>query len=478
LAHWSSGYLDFHEESYSEPLAPAAPPTLRCSECGSDFPALELLREHLLFAHPISRPVLIHRGVQCGDARLLVQRRTAPSEWGVVNCTWARVGDTQVHPHELGEVLSARRGIVGVELGNAKSTRRYEFDVAIADAADLEAVDGLLADLVENGEVLPNTINDFFIRAQAFPTAHNYAGGIAEYLYWLAARSSANESDVSIRHKNKLNQAAHLLRDVRRPAADAIASIISFHFNHFDAASQRALSSHFQRVANRLGAMLEYSPGTTDRSKLSGDLVDVERLLMDEKTASIVKLCSLPLDRSATDSVACIDLGRSSTSDTFKLVLFSSEHHLATRDQRAEALIQSAGRYGLPEHWVNDRLDLITTEGFTWQTAPKRTAPRTNTSIGQVPRAHSVDTMTPMRCSPEDDQESHQLPRNHPSTPPTACRKNHATPASGQRSVAATRQVREQMTQTHTSPHDSGASPKINGSASLRRILRHLPWRR
>ncbi|OZE26966.1 hypothetical protein CH278_25750 [Rhodococcus sp. 05-2254-5] len=383
-----------------------------------------------------------------------------------------------MQPHELGEVLSARRGIVGVELGNAKSTRRYEFDVAIANAADLEAVDGLLADLVENREVLPNTINDFFIRAQSFPTAHNYAGGIAEYLYWLAARSSASESEVSIRHKNKLNQAAHLLRDVRRPAADAITSLISFHSNHFDAASQRALSSHFRRVANRLETMLDDSPGITDPSKLSGYFVDVERLLMDERTASLVELCSLPLDRSTSENVASIDLGRSPTPDTFKIVLFSSEHHLATRDQRAEALIQSAGRYGLPEHWVNDRLDLITTEGFTWQTAPKKTAPRENTSIGQVPRTDCVDTVTPMSCSPEDDQEGQQVPRNHPSTPSTACRKNHATPASGQRSVAAGRQVREQMPQTHTSPRDSSASQKTNGSPSLHRILRHFPWRK
>lgn len=462
LAHWSSGYGEFHEPPYVAPLTPPTPPVLRCADCSSEFATLDLLREHVLFRHPISRPTLFHRGVQCGDARLLIQRQSDATQWGVVNCTWARVGDTEVQPTDLGEVLSTRRGIVGVELGNDKSRRHYEFDISVATSGDLEGVDRALADLIENHEVKPNTINDFIVCAQAFPSAQNYSGGIAEYLYWFAARTSEADPETSTRHRNKLNQAAHLLRDIRRPAADAVTSLISFHLNHFDAAADRALSPRLATVATRLDRMLSDVPGTTNRAQVQGELAGVERLLMDEETAKLLELCSLSLDRDTTNDVVSFESVRRATPDTFKVVLFSAEHHLATRDPRAEAIVRTAGRYGLPEGWVNDRLDLITTEGFTWQTAPTTTAPAKDTSTARASGANNPGTPTPMKCSPEDDQNGHKLPQTAPSMPRRT--PNH---------------TQKPTTKTATNPRDKPASQATSGGPLLRRILRRLlPWLR
>lgn len=363
-------------------------------------------------------------------------------------------------PADLGDLLSKRRGIVDVELGNAKSKRRYEFDISIATDGDLEGVDRALADLIEHREVQPNTINDFIVHAQTFSSAQNYSGGIAEYLYWFAARTSATDSDVSTRHRNKLNQAAHLLLDVRRPAADAITSLISFHFNHFDTAAARALSPRLKTVATRLDRMLADAPGTADRSQAVGELAGVEQLLMDEKTAKLLELCSLPLDRATTEDVARFHVEKRSTPDTFKVVLFSAEHHLATRDPRAEGLVRTAGRYGLPEGWVNERLDLITTEGFTWQTAPTTAAPTKGTSTAPASRAGDPKKLTPLKCSPEGDQDGHKPTPTDPSTHPRR-----------------SSQARTPSPMTAISHRGKSASPAGSGSRLLRRILRRLvPW--
>ncbi|WP_370181624.1 hypothetical protein [Rhodococcus wratislaviensis] len=333
------------------------------------------LREHVLLHHPISRPALLHRGRLCGDARLLVQRATTPAEWVTTNCTWARLNGVEIPIADFAAQLSGLRGVVDVLLGNDRSERRFEFDFSISTVEDLEGVDAALVHLIEGGDITSSSISRFFERAQTFSSARNYAGGIADYLYWLAARGITSDPETDARNRDKLNRAADLLRDIDRSAAYAITSLISFHFNHFGDAEQRALSPRLRAVSARLREMLGATPRQTERSGIDGDLAHIERLLMDDRTASLVSLCSLPLDRATTDQVAGFGTVALDSYDRFKAVLFISEHHLVTGDPRASQLVRTAVQNGLPEHWVNTRLDLITNEGPIWHTAAATTAP-------------------------------------------------------------------------------------------------------
>ena len=366
MAHWSSGYADFHEELYAPPPSPPPPPRLPCSDCGAEFGSLDALREHIFAEHPVARPVLLYRGRVCGDSRILVQRHTEPADWVVTHCTWAEVDGGRIALDELGDRLSRALGIVEVEVGNDRASRIHEFDFAIASEHDLHGVDSALGALIADGDITSSSISAFYERTMQFDTARNYAGGISEYLYWLAYRRTPAVHSQAARHHEKLNRAAHLLVDVNRPAALAITSLISFHFNHFGEAANRALSSRLRAVAARLDRMLAAATGPADFERITGRLVHLEQLLMDELTASLVELCSQPLDVSSRETVASFDYRGLETYDRLKALLLITEHHLATRDPRAARLVRETGQNGVPEHWVNSRSDLIASEGSSW----------------------------------------------------------------------------------------------------------------
>lgn len=302
----------------------------------------------------------------CGKIGRLVQRVTEPTDWVVARCVWASINGSRVSPDELGKRLSEARGLVEVQVSNERASRTHQFDFAIASEHDLHGVDSALGALIEGGDITPNSISAFYERALHFDTAKNYAGGISEYLYWLANRRARADHSAAARHREKLNRAAHLLSDVDRPAALAITSLISFHFNHFAEAANRALSSRLRAVAARLDRMLAAETGATDSERITGRLVHLEQLLMDELTASLVELCSQPLDSSSGEIVASFDYGATETYDRTKALLFFAEHNLATQDPRAALVVREASQNGVPEHWVNSRSDLITNEVSRW----------------------------------------------------------------------------------------------------------------
>ncbi|MBF4998649.1 hypothetical protein IRT45_15975 [Nocardia sp. BSTN01] len=363
--------MDFHEEIYAPPPGPPEPPRINCLECEGVFTTSDALHEHVFTSHPIASPVLLHRGVVCGSATLLVQRATKPADWSVVNCDWTRVDEVVVPPERLGEHLSRESGFVKVEIGNMRTNTTYKFDFAIAAEQDLIGVDNVLEQLLDKVEkvaefeITPKSISsDFLDRTAPFDTARKYAEGIAEYLYWLAHRRAGGASDVAL-DREKLNRSAELLRHMHRPVALAVTSLISLYHNHFEEAADRALSRGLHAVAARLARMLTAGAQPVDPGRIVHDLADLERRLIDKRTQALIDLCRLPIDASATDDVAGFDHIYVATEsyDRTKAHLFIAEYHLATGTPYTERLIRAAGQNGVPEHWVESRLNLIGDEG-------------------------------------------------------------------------------------------------------------------
>lgn len=410
LAHWSTGYADFHEEIWAPPPEPPRPLRLPCKECGATFPDADLLREHIFGEHPVSRPVLLRRGLACGDAQLLVQQRTGAGDWSVANCTTARLNGTEIDPVALGERLAAAHGIVVVELGNTRSNRTYEFDFSIPTADDLHGVDTAVETLLAAGDISMSTISSFFDRAQSFETARNYAGGIAEYLYWLAGRRTGVDPATAARYREKLNIAADLLGEIRRPVALAITSLISFHFNHFDEAGSRALSPRLRAVSGRLAQMWAANTEVVGVGPLTGPLSHLERRLLDDDTSVLIELCSHPLDAGASAQVAGFAHHNLDHYDRVKALVFIAEHHIVTKDPRAASAVRDASQNGLPEHWVNSRLDLTTSEGSTWQTAPDARASRRRPGEAVAPTPATGGRPTPLTVRPGARVEQRRPP--------------------------------------------------------------------
>lgn len=433
MAHWSSGYADFHEELYAQPPRPLPPPALPCSDCNETFTTLAALREHIFVVHPVAHPALLLQGRPCGDRRELIQGETPPADWTLTNCTTAQVNGVDIDPDEIGRLLSTSRGIVEVRLGNLRSHRRYEFDFAVADEADLHGVEEELARFIADGDISSNAISALFERTLAFPTARNYAGGITDYLYWLAGRGQILDATAEFRNRDKLNKAADVLRDIQRPAALAITSLISFHFNHFGESAHRALSPHLGAVSARLERMLAGRTTASDVVAVPGELSHLERLLADDRTRNLIELCSLPLTADSYVEVAEFDLSTVDGYDRVKAALFVTEHHLAIGDPRAVALVRAGSKNGLPDHWVNARLDCITDEGPPWNTAPAATTP----VVDRTRSAHNRETTNPAKRSrnapttgartTNHDAQKNESSTTAPSIPATST--NGRTPA-------------------------------------------------
>ncbi|WP_278266152.1 hypothetical protein [Nocardia sp. AG03] len=438
MAHWSTGYADFHEEIWAPPPEPAQPLQLPCAECDATFTDLYELREHVFTTHPIARPVLGYRGMVCGDARLLVQRRTVPGDWTVSHCTGVRIDGAEVEPAELGTRLSTARGIVVVQISNARSNRVHEFDFSIPSEQDLRGVEAAVEDLLDRGVITAGSISAFYDRAQSFDSARNYAGGIAEYLYWLSGRGAGVDATTAARHREKLNRAAQLLGDLHRPVACAITSVISFHFNHFDEAAHRALSPRLGAIAGRLGRMWAAQTAPADQLAIGGELAHLEQLLMDDYTAAVVELCGEPLDAATSDHVANFDYRGADRYDQIKAVLFVAEHHLATGDPRAGGAVRAASQNGFPEQWVDSRLDLTTNKGAMWHAATAETAttpspPRPETPPAVAPtRVTRTATAQAIRRRNNSEARSEPMSLSSENREPTAA-PGQASPATGRR---------------------------------------------
>ncbi|MBM4555126.1 hypothetical protein GS466_08985 [Rhodococcus hoagii] len=415
MAHWSSGYADFHDELYAEPSTPFEPPLLHCADCDATFTELAELRQHVFATHPTAHPGLTFRGKTCGDARLLVQNTTAPSDWITTNTTWTQINDLDVAPADFGARMAQARGVTDVRLGNDRSKRKFSFDFAVPTAADLRGVDDALGRLIDKGRLDASSISSFIDSAHRYPTARNYTDGIAEYLYWLSGRQADIDVATSDRNVDKLNRAAHLLLDVPRPAAHVITSLVSLYFNHFDEAAARALSPRLRDVAHRLNRMLQAHDRSEYRAGVEGRMSSLELLLADRRTAELIELCSLPLDPNTTAKVDEFTCPTADSHDRLKYYLFTAEHHLTTGDPRAAQLIREGSQHGLPGSWVNARIDLITDKGSTCPPSPISTAHTKATTTPRARRKAQGDS-TPTPVEPVSTQRTIPVSRGRKNT--------------------------------------------------------------
>ena len=77
MGFWHTGYMDFHEPVGLGDGYPPPTPVYACQMCSEEFPNPDDLRAHRFESHPLSRPVLLVRGVEVGSTPIHISRALA-----------------------------------------------------------------------------------------------------------------------------------------------------------------------------------------------------------------------------------------------------------------------------------------------------------------------------------------------------------------------------------------------------------------
>jgi hypothetical protein len=295
----------------------------------------------------------VFRGRECGRSRLIIASRTTPQDWVIKNAVSVAVNGTAMTAGEAAERLAAcRRGVTDVELANGGPPQIFQFEFALAEAADLQAVDDALERLFAGGELSPRTIDDFIMRSHQYPSANKYLAGLSNYLYGVLAREGVSESGSigqcgSYGYEAKYDSAVRLLGAFDRPPAEAICGVVALHYNQFDRAMAKTRSRRVAEISLRYSSMLRgESWNAANLSQLAHSSLD--HALSDSVIKQILEWSALPLDGTAVEQIAELqaELDKNRPADILKLRLLAAEHYLASGDitegsRHAEALRHS-----------------------------------------------------------------------------------------------------------------------------------------
>jgi hypothetical protein len=370
MGFWHTGYMEFHEPTGegADTLSESRPPTFPCPTCGVDFLSERDLRVHTFEGHPIQRPVLVLKGRECGRSRLTITGETSPDDWIIRTAEAVSInGVTKSVAGAIENLSKQRSGVVDVTLANGNVVQEFQFEFALAEAADLDGIDSALKRLIETGELSLRAIDDFIMRSKRYSTASRYLSGLANYLYGVLAREGATESEVPLGsdesggYEGKYDQAVGILGTFDRAPAEAICGLVAFHYNHFGRAMTKTKSQRVAEVAMRFQAMLTGERWPMRDLSLSPH-ASLDFALSDSVLEQILEWSALPLDGSATANVTEIlsHMDSQRPYDALKLHLVAAEHSLARGDvisatQHAEQL-----RHGrMTEGWYSDFRDRL-----------------------------------------------------------------------------------------------------------------------
>lgn len=337
MGFWHTSYMEFHEDLHTEDAPVETQPLVECQTCGAIFISRRDLQVHLFAGHAMRRPILMFRGRECGRSRLTVSTQTTVSDWAIVSADVVRLNGVRLSADEAIHQLAAQRqGVVDVELSNAGSPQRCQFEFALADEEDLSGVDQALRDLIDSGELSTRSIDHFITKSKNFETAAKYLGGLANYLYGVLERESRDGHQCSNTNSRgyeaRYDKAVNSLRDFDREPAEAICGLVAFHYNQFERAMSKTRSRRVAEVSFRLQSILRSASwDASDIARYPADSLD--HVLSDSVTERVISWSGIPLDGTATEPdemASAADHER--PADAFKLHLVLSEHYLVAGD--------------------------------------------------------------------------------------------------------------------------------------------------
>jgi hypothetical protein len=341
MGFWHTGYMEFHEATGEGGFRPepAGLPAYTCPHCGLVFTSERDYRVHAFEGHATPRPLLVFMGRECGRSRLTVTSETTGADWVIKNAEHALVNRAPMSAADASTFLASQRsGVADLQLANGNVTQSFQFEFALAEAEDLQAVDDALERFFAAGDLSLGAIDAFIMRSRRYPSAAKYTDGLANYLYGVLAREGAVESSLAGKageegYEGKYDRAVGILGSFDRPPAEAISGLVAFHYNQFERAMTRTRSQRVAEVSLRFQSILRGEPWTVgDLSERAHSSVD--SALSDSVVERILGWSAIPLDGSASRQVREIEaeVARQRPSDALKLHLIAAEHFLAAGD--------------------------------------------------------------------------------------------------------------------------------------------------
>jgi hypothetical protein len=188
---------------------------------------------------------------------------------------------------ELCQTLAnMRQQFAVVELLNQGASTRCELDFRVADESQLEGIETAFMRLARDRTLNIQAISRFNEDCRAFTGAMSYCDGISHYLYGVMAKERSSDSGLRREeYVERFLRASEQLSGYDRPLARCVRSLVAFHFNHFDEASQlapegdlRNTSAAFARLLNGLPWLIKEDFPFVSRDTAEGLLIDQDTL--------------------------------------------------------------------------------------------------------------------------------------------------------------------------------------------------------
>lgn len=296
MGFWHTGYIEFHEPSGLDFEWTPRPTRYFCQHCEASFETEAELRRHRFENHAFSRPILVVRGREVGNAPLRVVEILGAGDIAFEHVTAITVNGTDCPPSRLeGALRQVRRDTVHVAMENETGSAEFTLEFDVPDASDLAGVDGAFLQLAKGGRLDSRAIEQFIDACRHdFSSAMGYCDGICEYLYGVLAREGAASDSLPFgNYPEKFNRAADRLRDFSRPLAGTITALVGFHFNHFEEALIAAPDSRVGGAARRFQALLSGPAGGVHVPVPRRAANQSDRLLSDLSTARVIDWAEL-----------------------------------------------------------------------------------------------------------------------------------------------------------------------------------------
>lgn len=220
-------------------------PVCECTICNRNFESLDSLKYHLGLEHPLESPTLMLWGRPL-DRETVIRRKPEPHDFLVTNCSRCRIFETRkkvrcLSPDYLSDWLCDHRPeYVEIELENERiqdkqvASVRYKIIFRIVSPELLDNCDRFF---IERLAVPRPTLSDVEAYRKSISESRDaleYGGALADYVVGILLKEQAYDRGVRggfEGYKDKLMSSLNILKDISRPVAHAIVSLIQFNLN-------------------------------------------------------------------------------------------------------------------------------------------------------------------------------------------------------------------------------------------------------
>lgn len=241
MAHWSSGYLEFHDTiGITDTSYESIKNVYVCDICHEAFDTKQDLDLHKIVTHPKKLPALYIKSKELGESKFIIPQKLKPSDIKLCNVNKIFINDKISDEISLVKLLvSTKSSILNVILESIDGiSKKAHIEINIPNCKNILKADEVFLQLFTNYNVCRDKIDLFIEKTRKLHDVQTYIQGITDYCYAILARNNNDviESSDYNNYETRYNRAADNLSYFSSSISNTIRGIIEFYFsNHFRA---------------------------------------------------------------------------------------------------------------------------------------------------------------------------------------------------------------------------------------------------